>query len=551
MHTPAAAEEGFDFRTDTLAFCGKIAELNYEISNAVRTNDPNSAFPAMVLFLTREVPLDFEAADFEPLSVVYGPRGFSALTCTDPMAAVAWLQQQECVVHAEIDSEVKSCSDGDEDMSISFQSWAAQSAGFGEYNHFAKQWGTGSCTVAVIDSGVYRHSLINPKILSLGHDYIDNDDDPTNDLHGHGTRVAGIVADCTRELPVYIFPIRVLDADASGRTSNVISAVLEATDAHVSVINLSLSTFTESEMLETAIRNAISSGIIVVAAAGNYACDASEVTPACMMDAGIIVVGSAETDGSRSSFSNYGASVDLYFYGRNIVSCSRSGGYVSDTGTSMAAPHISAMCAMIRIVHTSISAGNIVSRIQHSYGDGIAVPNAANMVPKSLGFHLETVSIRKGKTLPLPAGAYPDTSQEAIGYSVSDPSVADVRDGVLETYREGETEIVASCMGFDDLVIHIAVLEGETAELTLPSDLLSIEDEAFLGIRADHVAIPQGVLSIGDRAFGDGRLWFITVPDSVTAIGSNDFSNAVIWCKRDSLAYEYALEHQLQYIICE
>ena len=338
-----SAEESLDYRKNTRGFCDKIAELNIELDSAKPAPGKRSAQKKMVLFQTNTAPLDFEDAGFQPVCVVYGPRGFSALICTDADTALAWLHKQSAVSYAEIDAEVTGCSQEDGGASVTFQSWAAQAAGFDEYLEFAAAWGSGSCTVAVVDSGVYRHSLINSKIHSLGHDYVDNDDDPTNDLHGHGTRVAGIVADCTRNLPVYVYPIRVLDADANGKISNVISAVLEAIDTHVSIINLSLSTFAESELLESAIRNAISSGIIVVAAAGNYACDASEVTPACMTDAGIIVVGSADAGGSRSSFSNYGASVDLYFYGRNISSCSRSGGYVTDSGTSMAAPHISAM----------------------------------------------------------------------------------------------------------------------------------------------------------------------------------------------------------------
>ena len=123
-------------------------------------------------------------------------------------------------------------------------------------------YGSGSCKIAIIDSGTYRHSLIGARLIVGGHDYIDNDDDSTNDLNGHGTRVAGIVADCTQGLPVYVYPIRVLDADANGKTSNVISAILEATNAHVNIINLSLATFTQSELLESAVRSAISSGIV-------------------------------------------------------------------------------------------------------------------------------------------------------------------------------------------------------------------------------------------------------------------------------------------------
>lgn len=547
----AGAEETFDFRTDTAAFCDKISELNFEISNAIMPSSRQSSRPVMVLFLTEEAPLDFTDAEFTPLSVVYGPKGFSALVCTNPEAAVEWLLKQSSVQYAEIDSEVSGCSEGEEEESLSFHSWGAESAGFGEYNQFARLYGSGSCKIAIIDSGTYRHSLIGAKLIVGGHDYIDNDDDSTNDLNGHGTRVAGIVADCTQGLPVYVYPIRVLDADANGKTSNVISAILEATNAHVNIINLSLATFTQSELLESAVRSAISSGIVVVAAAGNYACDAIEVTPACMTDTGIIVVGSAEADGSRSSFSNYGDSVDLYFYGRSISSCSRSDGYVTDSGTSMAAPHISALCAMMKLTHSSISASSMVSRMSASSDSSLSIPLAAAMVPKSTGFYITGYTMRVGDTLQLPSQAIPMTSQETIHYQSADNAVVNVADGLITASSVENTVITATCKGLADTFIPITVYEGGANVIRLPSGVRIIDDEAFYGIATDKVIIPSEVTSIGNQAFDGGSFGTITLPESVETIGENTFSGAVIICTVNSAAYTYAIEHQLQYVVAQ
>ncbi|MBR2564060.1 MAG: S8 family serine peptidase [Clostridia bacterium] len=546
--TIVSAEEVFDFRSDASSFSDKVAELNIQLSISSNATGRRTAKPVMVLFLTLDAPLDFEDAGFIPLSVVYGPKGFSALLCTDPDTAIEWLLRQESVLYAEVDSEVSGCTEGEQSESVSFHSWGAETSGFGEYNRFASQYGSGSCTIAVIDSGTYRHSLITPKLRTGGHDYIDNDDDSTNDLNGHGTRVAGIIADCTQGLPVYVYPIRVLDADANGKTSNVICAILEATDAHVSIINLSLATFTQSELLENAVRSAISSGIVVVAAAGNYACDASEVAPACMTDAGIIVVGSAESDGSRSSFSNYGSSVDVYFYGRNISSCSRSGGYVSDSGTSMAAPHISALCAMIKLTHPSISASAIVSRMQRTTGGSLCIPSAVAMVPQSIGFHIEHMSIRVGSTLALPVQAQPDTAQETISYTVSNEGIADITDGVLTARSPGTTEIQVSCKGFEDTSISMVVIDGAETSLVLPSGLQEISDEAFYGISADRVILQGEPQTIGNNAFDGGSICFVSIPDSVINIGDNTFSGAVIICSEESAAQAYAIERRLQYL---
>lgn len=544
------AEESFDYRSDTSLFCDKIAELNIEITDLSTLSGRKSAKPTMVLFLTTEAPLDFANAGFTPLNVVYGPRGFSALTCTDPTTAVEWLLKQESVLYAEIDSDISGCSnEEDETETVSFHSWGAETAGFGAYVVFAEQYGSGSCTIAVIDSGTYRHNLIRPKLVSGGHDYIDNDDDSTNDLNGHGTRVAGIIADCTQGLPVYIYPIRVLDADANGKTSNVICAVLEATDAHVSIINLSLATFTQSELLESAIRSAISAGITVVAAAGNYACNASEVTPACMTDAGIIVVGSAEADGSRSSFSDYGASVDLYFYGRGISCCSRSGGFVTDSGTSMAAPHISALSAMVKLIHPSISPESVESRIKASASGNISVPSALAMIPANQGFNLTHITLSPDGQISLPVQALPLTAQETIGYHVLDPEVANITEGILQALSPGSTQITAQCKGFEDTVFTVTVYDEARGSIVLPLGLESIETKAFYGLKTGRVIIPQGMRRIDDGAFDGGEIGFVFLPDTVTEIGENAFSDAVIVCPEGSAAEAYVLNHHLQYII--
>lgn len=543
------ADEIFDFRGDIGAYCKKIAELNHEAESPLHAQSRGEDEHELVMFKTSVVPLDFNSAEFDSTCIVYGPNGFSVLICDDSVQAVEWLLEQDGVLYAEVDTTISACNTEDETSSVTYQSWAASSMGFADYSVYAGQYGSGSATIAVIDSGVYRHSLINPKIKSGGYDYVDNDIDPTNDLNGHGTRVAGIVADCTRGLPVYIYPIRVLDADASGKTSNVVSAVLEATEANVDVINLSLSTFSQSEMLEDAIRNAVASGTTVIVAAGNYSCDASEVTPANMRDVGVIVVGSADADGSRSSFSNYGTSVDVYAYGRGIVSCSRSGGYVTDSGTSMAAPHVSALCAMMELIHPSLSPYSMETRIKNAASGSIRIPSAAAMVPQQLGFSLSSIRMYPGAQLRLPLMAMPATAQEAISYQSDDPTVAEIVDGVLIAEAVGETQISVDCKGFEEIVFAIEVVEACTGKVALPVNVTVIESEAFLGMRTHSVILGPKVQSVGDSAFDSGEISCIELPATVTEIGNNDFSGAVIICSEGSFAQEYAIDHGLQYLL--
>lgn len=547
----AVSEEVLDYRADIRSYCRKVSELNTEITNVGALKSRSNPISQLVLFKTSIVPVEIKDADFEIYSIVYGPDGFSVLVCDESEKAVEWLLSQKGVSCAETDSKVASAGLEDTTESVSFQSWAAQSMGFDGYSAFSNDYGNGSASVAVIDSGVYRHSLINPKVIAYGYDYVDNDEDPTNDLNGHGTRVAGIVADCTRGLPVYIYPIRVLDADAAGKTSNVVAAVLEATEAGVDVINLSLSTFAQSEMLENAIRNAVSSGTTVVVAAGNYSCDTSEVTPAKMTDAGVIVVGSAEKDGSRSNFSNFGASVDVYAYGRDIMCCSRSGGFVADSGTSMAAPHVSALSAMIYLTHTSVSPAGVEYRIKAAAKGNLRIPSADAMIPRDYGFLLNNIRMELNTEIMLPVIAQPGTSHEEIVYESEDSSVVSIADGVMTADSIGKTQLRVRCKGLEDSVFTVEVISSQGETAVLPQSLTTIGNKAFFGLKTDRVIMKTGTLSIGNQAFDGGAVNFIVIPDTVTEIGENDFSGAVILCQSDSFAHEYAKNYGFQYLLTQ
>ncbi|GEM_PF-3042252 len=474
-------------------------------------------------------------------------------------AAAAALFGRPGICYAECDSMVTACSlegEGEEPDALSFRSWGAEATGFLQYLPYARAFGSGSATIAIIDSGVCMHSALVPRILSYGYDYVDSDDDPSNDLFGHGTHVAGIVADCTQGCPVYLYPIRVLHAGGGGSMSNVINAVREAIRQDVDVINLSIESRRVSDALDTAIRDALSAGILVVVSAGNSNCDTRDIYPAHMPDMGVLVVGAAEKSGDtcvKADYSNYGESVDIYAFGTDIISCSRSGGYVTNTGTSMAAPHMSALGALLTLIHPDLTPGDIEERIRASaveYGD-IRVPDLAGMIPTEEGFRLSSLRLAAGETLALPVLALPASSMETVSYTSSDPDIAAAPDGVLMAHQEGTAYITARCTGFADAVFEVLVeAAAPSASIHLPEELVSLEDEAFSGMPlSGFLSLPEGVACVGDRAFEPcPNLRFIEMPLSVTEIGENSFSGAVVLCEAGSFSMEYAKRNGLPYI---
>lgn len=215
--------------------------------------------------------------------------------------------------------------------------------------------GSPAIIVAVIDSGLDASNPdFDPARIIRGTDYVDPAGHDT-DATGHGTYVAGIIG-ATRgngigiagAANVTLLVIRVLDATNSGSCLNVALAVVEAMRDGARVINLSLSCPAQDPVLELAIRQALEADVIVVAAAGNGygtpgACPAF---PAGMQ--GVLSVGASDGGGQPASFSCGG--VDLLAPGVDVLSTYR-GGFASLSGTSAAAPHVSATAALVAGLH--------------------------------------------------------------------------------------------------------------------------------------------------------------------------------------------------------
>lgn len=196
----------------------------------------------------------------------------------------------------------------------------------------------------------------------------------------HGTSVAGIIGARggngmgivgTADL-AHVQPVRVLGR-CGGRTSDIADAIIWAAGGHVDgvpdntypakIINMSLGTVSRCPAAyQRAIDIARSKGAIVVAAAGNGNTEASKYAPANCR--GVITVGATTKAGTRASFSNYGTRVNISAPGEDILTLSMNSldrpdntkfSYDYESGTSMAAPHVSALLAQQLVNGTSIT----------------------------------------------------------------------------------------------------------------------------------------------------------------------------------------------------
>ncbi|GEM_PF-413927 len=268
-----------------------------------------------------------------------------------------------------------------------------------------KAWDTtrGSPTivVAVVDTGVDVHHLdLSTQLTSPSTWYDFGDDDPNpQDTYGHGTHVAGIIAAASNNgtgvtgvcwnckiLPVKVFP------DKSGFASSfaIIKGIKHAADLGANIINMSLGCVgCYSAGMQDIINYAYRKGTLVIASAGNSNTDAKSY-PAAYEH--VIAVAATDSGDRRASFSNYGTWVDISAPGVSILNTCLVGGvmpcnrglYTSLQGTSMAAPYVAGVAALVLSLHPDWTPDRVEQALK-STADNIDGTNPAFAIPGFVG----------------------------------------------------------------------------------------------------------------------------------------------------------------------
>ncbi|MBU1089834.1 S8 family serine peptidase [Patescibacteria group bacterium] len=194
--------------------------------------------------------------------------------------------------------------------------------------------------VAVIDSGVDgAHPDFGNRVIS-GWNFLENTSQVI-DQNGHGTHVAGIIL--RNSAAAKIMPLKISDGD-SGKMQELVRAIKFAADNGAQIINLSLGLQSESKILREAIDYADKKNVIVVAVAGNYRSGA-EYYPAALPN--VIAVSALKKNGEKLFWSNFGEWVDFSVVAQDVWSAAPDQQHAYRTGTSQAAPIVSAKISEI------------------------------------------------------------------------------------------------------------------------------------------------------------------------------------------------------------
>ena len=259
-------------------------------------------------------------------------------------------------------------------------------------------WGTRtSCAkVAILDTGVDTdHPDLKDNVFK-------NDDKPNNgkdddkngyvddtygynaikgkgsgeDDNGHGSHVAGIVGGRGNNTQgvagvcwsTKVVPIKFMNSKGKGSTSDAIEGLEYAAKKGFKIINCSFGSSAESSSLKDAVNYAQDKGALVVVAAGNDSqnIDKDPEYPASFGDSNILAVAASTSTDTLASFSNYGATdVDVAAPGSNIYSTYLNGGYKYLSGTSMAAPYVAGVAAILRKQESDATYSDLRYAIRH------------------------------------------------------------------------------------------------------------------------------------------------------------------------------------------
>lgn len=221
-------------------------------------------------------------------------------------------------------------------------------------------------TVAVIDTGCSSGPLDGLPTLIPGFDFVNNDSDPSDD-NGHGTHVAGTIAQATDNdkgliglaPSAQILAVKSFDSYGYAYTSDILAGVEYAIEEGVDVINMSYGGAGETQAEAQLMAQAVAAGIVLVAASGNSG--SSQVDfPAGYP--GVLAVGATGVNSNRATYSSFGSGLDLMAPGgESWVDRNNDGrgdgiyqesietqwGFYGYNGTSMAAPHVAASAALL------------------------------------------------------------------------------------------------------------------------------------------------------------------------------------------------------------
>jgi len=325
-------------------------KLKPDLSDIVSKIPADEKVPVIILFHEKPTPAEISILESDGASIKYQYTIIDAVAAQIPARAADKIAKRAFVKLVEPDYKVKLVLDK------SIPQIQAD-----------KVWETGitgkNVDVAVLDTGIHDE---HPS-LTIEKE-VDFTGEGTDDLHGHGTHVAGIIASTD---PIYrgvaygadLFNVKVLNKDGSGYGSDVIKGIEWSVNNGAEIISMSLGAEIDpcdgTDAISLAVDSAVNKGVVVVVAAGNSGPDSGTITsPGCSKKG--IAVGAVDDNDNVPSWSSRGPTddgrvkPDLVAPGVGITSTWKDNSFKSLSGTSMSTPHVSGVVALLLETDSSL-----------------------------------------------------------------------------------------------------------------------------------------------------------------------------------------------------
>ena len=231
--------------------------------------------------------------------------------------------------------------------------------------------------IAILDTGIARHpglKIAGGVNTITGKSFADD--------NGHGTHVAGIAAGTGRGRIYGVAPkaelyaVKVLDKNGVGFVSDIVEGIEWCLARGIRILNMSFGLAGESDVLRNAVKQARRRGAIIVASAGNNGA-ARKLLDAPARYTETIAVAATTRANRVASFSSRGSGIGIAAPGVNILSAWLNGTYRRESGTSMAAPHVTGTAALLRAIRPQLSSKDFGRAIRMS---ALRIPGGKNAV---------------------------------------------------------------------------------------------------------------------------------------------------------------------------
>ncbi|MBM3199424.1 hypothetical protein FJZ53_00705 [Candidatus Woesearchaeota archaeon] len=330
-------------------------ELKPDLSNIISKTPATEKVSVIILFQERPTQADISIIQSDGASIKYQYTIIDAVAAQVPAQAADKIAKRAFVKLVEPDYKVKLVLDKSISQIQANKVWESGITGK-------------NIDVAVLDTGIHDE---HPALAVIKE--IDYTGEGTDDLHGHGTHVAGIIAstDSTYRGVAYdasLFNVKVLNKDGSGYGSDVIKGMEWSIDNGAEIISMSLGAEIDpcdgTDAISQAVDKAVSKGAVAVVAAGNSGPDSGTITsPGCSKKG--ITVGAVDDNDNVPSWSSRGPTddgrvkPDLVAPGVTITSTWKDNSFRSLSGTSMSTPHVSGVVALLLETDSSLKPDDI------------------------------------------------------------------------------------------------------------------------------------------------------------------------------------------------